>query len=248
MISILLPAPFLPHQRGGVNWSLDLKFNPEQVPLPKTQLQWLGWSCPGRAHSRERSSLCDISIGLPKRGVRCNVGSLPEGATEADAEYMRTCVDLARKALGCTSPNPMVGCVIVKDCQIVGRGFHPKAGEPHAEVFALREAEEKAKDATVYVSLEPCNHYGRTPPCSQALIKAKVKRVVMGMVDPNPIVAGNGMAALQRAGIEVIVGVEEAMCCLLNEVYIHCMLTKKPFVTLRYASLFLFELLCVDNY
>ncbi|XP_019186755.1 PREDICTED: riboflavin biosynthesis protein PYRD, chloroplastic isoform X2 [Ipomoea nil] len=152
-----------------------------------------------------------------------------------DGFYIRRCVELARKAVGCTSPNPMVGCVIVKDGKIVGEGFHPKAGQPHAEVFALRDAGNMAEDATAYVSLEPCNHYGRTPPCTEALIKAKVKKVVVGMVDPNPIVASKGLDRLREAGIEVTVGVEEALCQKLNEAFVHQMLTGRPFVTLRYT-------------
>uniref|UniRef100_A0A0V0IBN1 Putative ovule protein n=1 Tax=Solanum chacoense TaxID=4108 RepID=A0A0V0IBN1_SOLCH len=129
----------------------------------------------------------------------------------------------------------MVGCVIVKDGKIVGEGFHPKAGQPHAEVFALQDAGDLAENATAFVSLEPCNHYGRTPPCTEALIKAKVKKVVVGMVDPNPIVASTGVSRLRDAGIEVITGVEEELCRKLNEAYIHQMLTGKPFVTLRYS-------------
>ncbi|CAH9087256.1 unnamed protein product [Cuscuta europaea] len=152
-----------------------------------------------------------------------------------DRFYMRRCVELARKAVGFTSPNPMVGCVIVKDGSIVGEGFHPKAGQPHAEVFALRDAGSMAEGATAYVSLEPCNHYGRTPPCTEALIKAKVKKVVVGMVDPNPIVASKGLGRLRDAGMEVTVGVEEQLCQKLNEAFIHRMLTGKPFVTLRYS-------------
>ncbi|KAE8720878.1 Riboflavin biosynthesis protein PYRD [Hibiscus syriacus] len=160
--------------------------------------------------------------------VRCEV-------VEDDGFYMRRCVELARTAIGFTSPNPMVGCVIVKDGKIVGQGFHPKAGQPHAEVFALRDAGDSAENATAYVSLEPCNHYGRTPPCTEALIKAKVKRVVVGMVDPNPIVASKGVDRLRDAGIDVTVGVEEELCKDLIEAYIHQMLTGKPFVTLRYS-------------
>ncbi|XP_065859519.1 riboflavin biosynthesis protein PYRD, chloroplastic isoform X2 [Euphorbia lathyris] len=152
-----------------------------------------------------------------------------------DAFYIRRCVELAKKAIGCTSPNPMVGCVIVKDGKIVGEGFHPKAGQPHAEVFALRNAGDLAENATGYVSLEPCNHYGRTPPCTEALIKAKVKKVVIGMVDPNPIVSSSGLDRLKDAGIDVTVRVEEELCKRLNEAYIHQMLTGKPFVTLRYS-------------
>ncbi|CAN6826088.1 unnamed protein product [Brassica oleracea] len=152
-----------------------------------------------------------------------------------DAFYMRRCVELAKRATGCTSPNPLVGCVIVKDSNIVGEGFHPKAGQPHAEVFALRDAGELAENATAYVSLEPCNHYGRTPPCTEALIKAKVKRVVVGMVDPNPIVSSSGITRLTDAGIDVTVGVEEDLCKKMNEGFIYRMLTGKPFLALRYS-------------
>ncbi|CAD5176519.1 unnamed protein product [Musa acuminata subsp. malaccensis] len=155
-----------------------------------------------------------------------------------DAFFMRRCVELARKAVGCTSPNPMVGCVVVKDGEIVGRGFHPKAGQPHAEVFALRDAGILAENATAYVSLEPCNHHGRTPPCTEALIRAKVKQVVVGMVDPNPIVASKGVDRLRDSGIDVIVGVEEMLCQKLNEAYIHRTITGRPFVTLRYTLSF----------
>ncbi|XP_010434252.1 PREDICTED: LOW QUALITY PROTEIN: riboflavin biosynthesis protein PYRD, chloroplastic-like [Camelina sativa] len=152
-----------------------------------------------------------------------------------DAFYMRKSVELANRAIGCTSPNPMVGCVIVKDGAVVGEGFHPKAGQPHAEVFALRDAGDLAENATAYVSLEPCNHYGRTPPCTEALIKAKVKRVVIGMVDPNPIVFSSGISRLKDAGIDVTMGVEEELCKKMNEGFIHRMLTGKPFLALRYS-------------
>ncbi|XP_031502295.1 riboflavin biosynthesis protein PYRD, chloroplastic isoform X1 [Nymphaea colorata] len=155
-----------------------------------------------------------------------------------DSFYMNRCVELARKALGFTSPNPMVGCVIVKDGEVVGEGFHPKAGQPHAEVFALRAAGSLANQATAYVSLEPCNHYGRTPPCTEALIQANIKRVVVGMVDPNPIVASKGVEKLRKSGIDVTVGVQEELCQKLNEAYIHRMRTGKPFVTLRYSLSF----------
>ncbi|KAJ9167409.1 hypothetical protein P3X46_022064 [Hevea brasiliensis] len=165
-------------------------------------------------------------------GVLANDGS-DEG--KDDGFYMRRCVEMARKAIGCTRPNPLVCCVIVKDGKIVGEGFHPKAGQPHAEVFALRDAGDLAEKATAYVSLEPCNHYGRTPPCTEALINAKAKKVVIGMVDPNPIVASTGVDKLRHAGIDVIVGVEEELCKRLNEAYIHQMLTGKPFVTLRHS-------------
>ncbi|XP_072952414.1 riboflavin biosynthesis protein PYRD, chloroplastic [Typha angustifolia] len=156
-----------------------------------------------------------------------------------DGFYMRRCVELARRAIGCTSPNPMVGCVIVRDDgEIVGEGFHPRAGQPHAEVFALRDAGSLAENATAYVTLEPCNHYGRTPPCTEALIHAKVKQVVVGMTDPNPIVASKGVERLRLSGIHVSVGVEEMLCRKLNEAYIHRMLTGKPFAALRYTLSF----------
>ncbi|KAK2412005.1 Cytidine/deoxycytidylate deaminase family protein [Trifolium repens] len=152
-----------------------------------------------------------------------------------DGFFMRKSVELARKGLGYTSPNPLVGCVIVKDGKVVGQGFHPKAGQPHAEVFALRDAGDLAENATAYVTLEPCNHFGRTPPCTEALIKARVKKVVVGMVDPNPIVASKGVDRLRSAGIEVVVGIEEELCKSLNEAYIHHMLVGKPLLTLRYS-------------
>lgn len=155
--------------------------------------------------------------------------------TPHDSALMQRCLQLARLALGKTSPNPLVGSVIVKNGEIIGEGFHPKAGEPHAEVFALNSTTESPEGATVYVNLEPCNHYGRTPPCTEALIRAKVAKVVIGMVDPNPIVAGQGIKRLEEAGIEVIVGVEEAACRQLNEAFIHRITYHRPFGILKYA-------------
>ncbi|TAG97956.1 MAG: bifunctional diaminohydroxyphosphoribosylaminopyrimidine deaminase/5-amino-6-(5-phosphoribosylamino)uracil reductase RibD [Oscillatoriales cyanobacterium] len=154
---------------------------------------------------------------------------------EFDRAMMRRCIELARRALGKTAPNPLVGSVIVRDGKIVGEGFHPGAGQPHAEVFALREAGELAAGATVYVNLEPCNHYGRTPPCSEALIQAKVAKVVAGMVDPNPLVAGTGLARLREAGIEVVAGVEGEACQKLNEAFVHRILYRRPLGILKYA-------------
>ncbi|MBD2292847.1 bifunctional diaminohydroxyphosphoribosylaminopyrimidine deaminase/5-amino-6-(5-phosphoribosylamino)uracil reductase RibD [Anabaena sphaerica FACHB-251] len=155
--------------------------------------------------------------------------------SEFDSLMMQRCLQLARRALGRTSPNPLVGAVVCRGSEIVGEGFHPRAGEPHAEVFALRAAGEKARGATIYVSLEPCNHYGRTPPCSEGLIAAGVSKVVVGMVDPNPLVAGGGIARLRAAGIEVLVGVEEAACRQINEGFIHRILHKRPLGILKYA-------------
>ncbi|MGF1589468.1 MAG: bifunctional diaminohydroxyphosphoribosylaminopyrimidine deaminase/5-amino-6-(5-phosphoribosylamino)uracil reductase RibD [Pleurocapsa sp.] len=152
-----------------------------------------------------------------------------------DRKMMQNCLQLAQRAAGRTSPNPLVGSTIVKDGEIIGEGFHPGVGKPHAEVFALKNAGEQAKGATVYVNLEPCNHYGKTPPCSEALIKAQVGKVVTGMVDPDPRVAGGGIQRLRDAGIEVIVGVEEAACRQLNEAFIHRILHQQPFGILKYA-------------
>lgn len=155
--------------------------------------------------------------------------------TVFDREMMQRCLALARSALGRTAPNPLVGSVIVQDQEIVGEGFHPGAGQPHAEVFALKAAGDQALGATVYVNLEPCNHYGRTPPCTSALVAAGVAKVVVGMVDPDPRVSGGGIATLQAAGIEVLVGVEENDCRSLNEAFIHRILYHKPFGILKYA-------------
>ncbi|WP_414514919.1 bifunctional diaminohydroxyphosphoribosylaminopyrimidine deaminase/5-amino-6-(5-phosphoribosylamino)uracil reductase RibD [Nostoc sp. PCC 9305] len=159
----------------------------------------------------------------------------PKVGTDFDSRMMLRCLELARRALGRTSPNPLVGAVIVKDGEIVGEGFHPRAGEPHAEVFALKAAGDRSRGATIYVSLEPCNHYGRTPPCSEGLIEAGVAKVVVGMVDPNPLVAGGGIARLRAAGIEVLVGVEEEACRQLNEAFVHRILYKRPMGILKYA-------------
>jgi diaminohydroxyphosphoribosylaminopyrimidine deaminase / 5-amino-6-(5-phosphoribosylamino)uracil reductase len=155
--------------------------------------------------------------------------------TEFDRQMMHRCIGLAQQAWGKTAPNPMVGAVIVRDGAIVGEGFHPGAGQPHAEVFALRQAGELARGATIYVSLEPCNHYGKTPPCAAALVAAGVAKVFVGMVDPNPLVAGGGIATLEQAGIEVVVGVETAACEELNEGFVQRIVHQRPLGILKYA-------------
>lgn len=155
--------------------------------------------------------------------------------TPFECTVMQRCLELACRALGRTTPNPLVGSVIIKEGVIVGEGFHPAAGLPHAEVFALQEAGEKAKGATIYVNLEPCNHHGKTPPCTEALIKAGVAKVVVGMVDPDPRVSGKGIERLRKAGIEVAVGVEEAACLRLNEAFIHRVIHQRPLGILKYA-------------
>ncbi|OUC16600.1 MAG: riboflavin biosynthesis protein RibD [Alkalinema sp. CACIAM 70d] len=154
---------------------------------------------------------------------------------DIDRFYLQRCLELAQQALGKTAPNPLVGSVIVNNSVVVGEGFHPRAGEPHAEVFALRQAGEQAQGATLYVNLEPCSHFGRTPPCADAIVAAGLRRVVIGMVDPNPNVAGQGIAKLRQAGLEVVVGVEEAACQELNEAFVHRILNQQPFGILKYA-------------
>jgi diaminohydroxyphosphoribosylaminopyrimidine deaminase/5-amino-6-(5-phosphoribosylamino)uracil reductase len=129
---------------------------------------------------------------------------------EKDQFYLKYALQLAAQAKGRTSPNPMVGAVVVKDGQIIGEGFHRKAGTPHAEIHALEQAGAAAEGATLYVTLEPCAHFGRTPPCCQSVIKAKLARVVAAMVDPNPAVAGKGMQSIADAGIQVECGILEA--------------------------------------
>ncbi|BDY03899.1 bifunctional diaminohydroxyphosphoribosylaminopyrimidine deaminase/5-amino-6-(5-phosphoribosylamino)uracil reductase RibD [Ferrimonas sp. YFM] len=156
--------------------------------------------------------------------------------SEDDFQFMRRAIELARRGRFSTRPNPAVGCVIVKDGQVVGEGFHPKAGEPHAEVFALRAAAEQARGATAYVTLEPCSHYGRTPPCAEALIKAGVGRVVAAMVDPNPQVAGRGLTMLREAGIEVAAGLLEGDARAINPGFIKRMSTGRPYIRIKLAA------------
>ena len=152
-----------------------------------------------------------------------------------DEQMMRRAIELARNATGRTSPNPLVGAVVVREGRIVAEGWHRKAGTPHAEVHALNMAGELAKGATVYVSLEPCAHYGRTGPCAKALVEAGVSRVVIAMTDPNPKVAGKGIEILKKAGVEVVTGVLEKEAKELNEVFLKWITTGKPFVALKTA-------------
>jgi len=156
--------------------------------------------------------------------------------TAADERFMRRTLELAAKALGRTSPNPVVGAVIVRNGRIIGEGFHRHAGLPHAEREALRRITETARGATIYVNLEPCSHYGRTPPCADALIEAGIKRAVVGMVDPNPLVRGRGLRRLRRAGIAVATGVLREECERLNEDFACFIRTGRPFVTLKLAA------------
>lgn len=148
---------------------------------------------------------------------------------------MWSALDLARQGWGKTSPNPMVGAVLVKDGEVIGTGFHEKPGGPHAEIIALREAGDKARGATLYVNLEPCSHQGRTPPCVDAIIKSGVKKVVVAMVDPNPLVSGAGIRQLEEAGIKVRVGVLEEKARRLNEVFLKYITSKMPFLIVKMA-------------
>ncbi|MCX5827988.1 MAG: bifunctional diaminohydroxyphosphoribosylaminopyrimidine deaminase/5-amino-6-(5-phosphoribosylamino)uracil reductase RibD [Deltaproteobacteria bacterium] len=153
-----------------------------------------------------------------------------------DEYYIRRALKLAKKGAGRTSPNPMVGAVIVKDGRIIGEGYHACCGENHAEINAIERCVEAIAGADFYITLEPCTHYGKTPPCVDALIKHKPGRVVIGTLDPNPLVAGQGIALLQKQGIETLVGVLEAECRRLNEKFFKFMTTGLPFITLKYAQ------------
>lgn len=150
--------------------------------------------------------------------------------------YMDLALNNARSMKGQTDPNPLVGSVIVNDNRIVGVGAHLKAGEPHAEIHALRMAGEAARGGTIYVTLEPCSHFGRTGPCAQAIIDAGLKEVVIAALDPNPLVSGNGVKMLQDAGITVVTGIRENESLKMNEVFNKFITSKRPFVTLKAAS------------
>jgi diaminohydroxyphosphoribosylaminopyrimidine deaminase/5-amino-6-(5-phosphoribosylamino)uracil reductase len=153
-----------------------------------------------------------------------------------DEDYMKLALDLARKGQGYTSPNPMVGAVLVKNGEIIGKGYHQRCGAAHAEVNAINSASVDINGATLYVTLEPCCHHGQTPPCTDVIIKNKIRRVVIGSIDANPLVSCRGMNLLQANGIEVTTGVGEKECRALNEVFFHFMETGLPFITLKFAQ------------
>lgn len=158
-------------------------------------------------------------------------------AREKDIEYMKRAVALAKKGIGWVNPNPLVGAVIVKDNHIIGEGYHRKYGELHAERDALKNCTHSPKGATIYVTLEPCCHHGKQPPCTEALVEAGIKRVVMGSLDPNPLVSGKGVSYLREHGIEVE---EELVCnreCLdMNYVFFHYIKNKEPYIIMKYAQ------------
>jgi diaminohydroxyphosphoribosylaminopyrimidine deaminase / 5-amino-6-(5-phosphoribosylamino)uracil reductase len=156
--------------------------------------------------------------------------------TEPDRRYMARALELAERGLYTTTPNPRVGCVIVGDGEVVGEGWHERAGGAHAEVAALEQAGRRAADATVYVSLEPCAHHGRTPPCSEALAASRVARVIAAMTDPNPLVAGKGLERLRAAGIETASGLMEDEARRLNAGFVSRMTRSRPWVRLKIAA------------
>lgn len=150
-------------------------------------------------------------------------------------EYMRYAIELAKRATGFTNPNPLVGAVIVKEDRIIGKGYHEKCGQLHAERNAFASLKASAEGATLYVTLEPCCHYGKTPPCTEAIVEHKITRVVIGSRDPNPLVAGKGVRFLREHGIEVIEDYLREECDRINPVFFHYITTKMPYVVLKYA-------------
>ncbi|MDW7679849.1 MAG: bifunctional diaminohydroxyphosphoribosylaminopyrimidine deaminase/5-amino-6-(5-phosphoribosylamino)uracil reductase RibD [bacterium] len=155
---------------------------------------------------------------------------------QQDAKFIIKTIQLAKRGLGRVNPNPMVGSIIVKDSRIIGTGFHKCFGQEHAEIAAIRDAGDDASGATLYVNLEPCCHHGKTPPCTEAIIQAGIKRVVIGMVDPNPLVNQQGIQILQQNGIEVTTGVEQQACQDLNRAFIKYITQKLPYVTIKIAQ------------
>lgn len=153
-----------------------------------------------------------------------------------ESNFIKRTLELAEKGRGNVSPNPMVGSVIVKDGRIISEGFHEKYGENHAEINAIKNAHESIKGAALYVNLEPCSHFGKTPPCVDAIIKSGIKKVVIGDIDPNPDVNGRGISILRENGIEVICGIETGKCRDLNRIYYKYMVTKMPFISLKIAQ------------
>ncbi len=154
----------------------------------------------------------------------------------ADESYIQLTIELAKKGEGSVSPNPLVGCVITKDNKIIGAGYHQKFGKEHAEINAINSSTESLEDSTLFVNLEPCSYHGKTPPCIDRIIKEKIKRVVIGTLDINPLVSGNGVKALKKAGIEVKVGVLENECLELNKFFFKYISKKLPYVTLKAAQ------------
>jgi diaminohydroxyphosphoribosylaminopyrimidine deaminase/5-amino-6-(5-phosphoribosylamino)uracil reductase len=154
----------------------------------------------------------------------------------ADESYIQLTIEIAKKGEGSVSPNPLVGCVITKNNRIIGAGYHQKFGEDHAEINAINSSAESLEGSTLYVNLEPCSHHGKTPPCVDRIIKEKIKRIVIGTLDINPLVSGNGVKALKKAGIDVKVGILEKECIELNKFFFKFIANKLPYVTIKAAQ------------
>src|SRR5713226_5120454 len=189
------------------------------------------WDC--QSDLWERASRSTTSFRSKRKLTRIPYST--EIMNAHDIRFMEHALALARKGIGLASPNPMVGCVIVRDGQIVGEGFHQYDWRDHAEIVALKTAGDKARGATLYVNLEPCNHTGRTGPCAEAIIAGGVQRVVAATDDPNPVNSGRGFERLRAAGVEDFTGVCEEEARRLNEPFACWIRTKKPFVTLKSA-------------
>lgn len=164
-----------------------------------------------------------------------------------DEYYMNMALQLAKKGAGHVNPNPLVGAVIVKNGNVIGKGYHKKYGELHAERNAIKSLTESAEGATIYVTLEPCCHYGKTPPCTEAIVQNKIKKVVIGSDDPNPLVRGKGIKYLKEHGIEVIKGVMKKECDEINKIFFHYILTKTPYVMMKYAMTLDGKIACVTG-
>lgn len=165
----------------------------------------------------------------------------------SDKEYMRMALELAKKGIGFVNPNPMVGAVIVKDGRVIGQGYHKRCGELHAERNAFASLEESAEGAVMYVTLEPCCHYGKTPPCTEAIIEHKISRVVIGSRDPNPLVSGKGVQILKEHGIDVTEDVLREECDEINSIFFHYIQTKRPYVAMKYAQTMDGKIACVTG-
>lgn len=152
-----------------------------------------------------------------------------------EERYMEMALELAEKGAGFVSPNPLVGAVVVKDGRIIGAGYHKACGQPHAERNALADCRESPRGADLYVTLEPCCHYGKTPPCTEAILQSKIARVFIGSTDPNPLVSGKGIKTLRDHGVEVVTGILKERCDKLNEVFNHYIRTRTPYVVMKYA-------------
>ncbi len=194
----------------------------------------------------EADGECAVRISPDERGSSASIdrffprifGDFFVEVNMSHEEYMKAALELAEKGLGFVNPNPMVGAVIVRDGEIIGRGYHRKCGELHAERNAFADCDSRGIDcsgADMYVTLEPCCHYGKTPPCTEAIIEHKIKHVFIGSADPNPLVAGKGVRLLRENGIEVTENVLRSECNELNEIFFHYITTGMPFVTMKYA-------------